>query len=111
MEVPHTNLTEVTRVVLVDVGAVVVLTTGHTTTTGVLAVLADTTVTGRDVATVLAGLGESGRHCGGGLAMRLSRSKSSLVNSRNSCAAKDEVVLFQVWGAKMCSPRVASPSI
>lgn len=40
----------VTRVVLVNVGPVVVLTTGHTATTGVLAVLADTTVTGRDVA-------------------------------------------------------------
>jgi hypothetical protein len=51
VEVSHTNLTEVTRVVLVDVGSVVVLTTGHTTTTGMLAVLADTTVTGRDVAT------------------------------------------------------------
>ena len=50
VEVPHTNLTEVTRVVLVNVGTVVVLTTGHTTTTGGLAVLADTTVTGRDVA-------------------------------------------------------------
>ena len=62
MEVPHTNLTEVTRVVLVDVGAVVVLTTGHTTTcellasglhfrrlskltTGMLPVLSYTTVT------------------------------------------------------------------
>jgi hypothetical protein len=51
VEVAHTNLTEVTRVVLVDVGTVVVLTTSHTTTTGMLAVLADTTVTGRDVAT------------------------------------------------------------
>jgi hypothetical protein len=50
VEVPHTNLTKVTRVVLVNVGTVVVLTTGHTTTTGGLAVLADTTVTGRDVA-------------------------------------------------------------
>jgi hypothetical protein len=53
VEVSHTNLTEVTRVVLVKVGTVVVLTTGHTTTTGVLAVLADTTVTGRDVATAV----------------------------------------------------------
>lgn len=65
VEVPHTNLTEVTRVVLVDVGTVVVLTTGHTATTGRLAVLANTTFTGRDVAAVLAGLGETGRHCGG----------------------------------------------
>ena len=36
VEAAHTNLTEVTRVVLVNVGPVVVLTTGHTTTTGVL---------------------------------------------------------------------------
>jgi len=47
VEVSHTNLTEVTRVVLVKVSTVVVLTTGHTATTGVLAVLANATVTGR----------------------------------------------------------------
>jgi hypothetical protein len=41
---------------------VVVLTTSETTTTGVLAVLADTTVTGRDVAAVLASLAEPGGH-------------------------------------------------
>lgn len=35
--------------VLVQVGTVVVLTTGHTTTTGMLASLSDTTVTGGDV--------------------------------------------------------------
>lgn len=46
VEVPHTDFTEVTGVVLVEVGTVVVLTTGHTTTTGVLAVLANTTFTG-----------------------------------------------------------------
>lgn len=45
-EVPHADLSEVTGVVLVKVGAVVVLTTGHTTTTGVLTVLANATVTG-----------------------------------------------------------------
>ena len=50
MEVPHTDLTEVTGVVLVDVGAVVVLTTSHTATTGRLTVLADTTVTGGHMA-------------------------------------------------------------
>jgi hypothetical protein len=50
VEVSHTDLSEVTGVVLVHVGTVVVLTTGKTTTTGVLAVLTDTTVTGRDVA-------------------------------------------------------------
>ncbi len=48
--------------VLVHVGAVVVLTTGETTTTWMLAVLADTTVTGGNVSTVLSGLGKVGRH-------------------------------------------------
>lgn len=65
VEVTHTNLTEVTRVVLVNVGTVVVLTTGHTTTTGMLAVLADTSLTGRDVTAVLSGLRQSGRHLDG----------------------------------------------
>lgn len=41
---------------------VVVLTTSETATTGVLAVLSYTTVTGRDVATVLASLGVPRRH-------------------------------------------------
>lgn len=41
---------------------VVVLTTSKTTTSGVLAVLANTTVTGGDVAAVLASLGEPCRH-------------------------------------------------
>ena len=36
MEVPHANFTEVTWMVLVHVGAVVVLTTSETATTGVL---------------------------------------------------------------------------
>jgi len=62
VEVSHTNLSEVTGMVLVHVGPVVVLTSGQTTTTGMLAVLSDTTVTGTDVTTVLSRLGESGRH-------------------------------------------------
>ena len=37
-------------------------TTRETTTTGVLAVLANTTVAGGDVTAVLAGLGQVGRH-------------------------------------------------
>jgi hypothetical protein len=94
VEVPHTNLTEVTRVVLVDVGTVVVLTTGHTATTGRLSVLADTTFTGRDMATVLAGLGETGRHCGGfGVVVG---SKSSLVESRSRAVVKLSIKL-RVW--------------
>jgi hypothetical protein len=47
---------------LVEVGPVVVLTTGQTTTSRMLPVLSDTTVTGRDVSSVLSGVGESGRH-------------------------------------------------
>lgn len=45
--------------VLVDVGPVVVLTTGHTTTTGMLPVLSDTSVTGGNVTAVLAGVAQS----------------------------------------------------
>lgn len=89
VEVSHTNLAEVTWMVLVEVGTVVVLTTSHTTTTGMLAVLANTAVTGRDMTTaggvllavnlpyksecdvLLAGLGVSGRHCGGGLTVAM----------------------------------------
>ena len=101
VEVPHTNLTEVTRVVLVDVGTVVVLTTGHTATTGRLAVLADTTFTGRDMATVLAGLGETGRHCGGfGVVVG---SKSSLVKSRS---ASQEKLCFSNCGVRACQGQI-----
>lgn len=93
VEVSHTNLTEVTRMVLVEVSTVVVLsnllaisslpistskksylTTGHTTTTGVLTVLSDTTVTGGDMTAVLPRFGESGRH-GGGCCLLLSTSR------------------------------------
>jgi len=40
-------------VVLVDVGSVMVLTTGHTSTTWMLSVLSDTTVTGADMASTI----------------------------------------------------------
>ena len=46
MEVPHTDFTEVTRVVLVHVGSVMMLATSETATTRMLPVLADTTMTG-----------------------------------------------------------------
>jgi hypothetical protein len=79
--------------VLVDVGPVVVLTTGHTlrlalvllprpaheityTTTGMLAMLADTSVTCGDVAAVLAGLGQSAQQS---LVMRIAVSGSKSV--------------------------------
>lgn len=92
VEVAHTDLSEVTRVVFIDVCTVVVLyresnrqsaiiklalgqcregheaslvpylTTSHTTTTRMLSVLSDASVTSTDVATVLPCLAESGRH-------------------------------------------------
>lgn len=89
VEVTHTDLSEVSRVVLVHVGAVVVLTTGKTATTGMLPVLADTTVSGRDVASQLASLGGVGWHFGD---VWLSKSPDSLqkeveVGVANLCAA------------------------
>ena len=50
MEIPHADLSEVTGVVFVEVGPVVVLATSHTATTGVLAVLPNATITGGNVA-------------------------------------------------------------
>ena len=50
MEVSHADLSKVTGMVLVDVRAVMVLATSHTTTTWVLPVLAYTTVAGGDMA-------------------------------------------------------------
>lgn len=61
VEVPHTDLSEVSGVVLVEVDAVVVLTSGVSATSAVLAVLADASVTGADVSALLAVLGETGR--------------------------------------------------
>jgi hypothetical protein len=46
VEVPHADLSEVTGMVFIEIGTVVMLATGHTATTGVLAVLSDTTITG-----------------------------------------------------------------
>jgi hypothetical protein len=53
VEVPHTDLSEVTWMVLVHVGSVVMLTTSKTTTTGMLAVLSYTSVSGRDMAAAM----------------------------------------------------------
>jgi hypothetical protein len=46
VEVSHADLSEVTGMVFIEIGTVVMLTTGHTATTGVLAVLSNTTITG-----------------------------------------------------------------
>lgn len=56
VEVSHTDLSEVTRMVLIHVDSVVVLTSGKTSTTWMLSVLTDSTVTGRDVTSVLSGV-------------------------------------------------------
>ena len=49
VEIPHTNLSEVTWMVLIHVGSVMMLSTCQTTSTGMLSVLSYTTVTGGDV--------------------------------------------------------------
>jgi hypothetical protein len=49
MEIPHSDLPKVTWMVFVQVRSVVVLSTSKTSSTGMLAVLSYTTVTGRDV--------------------------------------------------------------
>lgn len=54
VEVSHTDFTKVTRMELVHLYAVVMLTTRITTTSWVLAVLSDTSVTSRDMSSVLA---------------------------------------------------------
>ncbi len=56
MEVAHTNLSEVTWMVLVEVNSVMVLTTGLTTTTRMLAVLSNTTVTHTHVSSKVSSL-------------------------------------------------------
>jgi hypothetical protein len=49
MEISHSNLAVVSRMVLVHVRSVVVLASRQTSTTGMLAMLAYTTVSGRDM--------------------------------------------------------------
>merc|ERR1740130_51804 len=62
VEVPHTNLSEETRMVLVPHDPVVMLASCITATTWMLPVLSNTTVTGTDLATVMAVLLEAGCH-------------------------------------------------
>ncbi|EXB82531.1 hypothetical protein L484_027707 [Morus notabilis] len=62
VEIPHTDLAEVARVILVEEDSVVVHTTGVTATTGVLPVLADSSMAGAHVPALLPVLLESGRH-------------------------------------------------
>lgn len=53
VEISHTNLSEVTWMVLVQVGTVVVLTSSKTTSTRMLAVLADTSLTGGNMSAAM----------------------------------------------------------
>ena len=53
VEIAHADFSEVTWMVLVEIGAVVMLATRHTATTGVLPVLADTSMTGGDMAAAI----------------------------------------------------------
>jgi len=59
MEMSHSDLTEVTWMVLVKIDSVMVLTTGLTATTWMLAVLSDTSVTHADVTSKGSGLLQS----------------------------------------------------
>lgn len=50
VEVSHADLSKVTWMVLVEIGSVVMLTTSHTATSWMLAVLSNATVTGGNMA-------------------------------------------------------------
>ena len=49
MEVPHADLPKVSRMVFVEIGLVVMLSTSHTTSTRMLPVFAYTSMTGGDM--------------------------------------------------------------
>jgi hypothetical protein len=49
VEIPHSNLSKVTRMVFIHVRSVMMLTTSQTSSTRMLAVLSYTTVTGGDM--------------------------------------------------------------
>lgn len=49
MKISHSHFSEITRVVFIQVRTVMVLATGHTASTGMLAMLAHTAMAGGDV--------------------------------------------------------------
>merc|ERR1712212_1385482 len=61
--VKHTDFSEVTRMVFVEQGTVVMLTTGFTTSTGMFSMFTDTTMASTFVSSLLAVLVESSSHC------------------------------------------------
>lgn len=62
VEVAHADLSEVTRVVLVEEGTMMVLTTSVTTASRVATMLTNATLTGGDVSSVLTGLSQRSGH-------------------------------------------------
>ena len=72
VEIPHPDLPKVTRMVFVEIRAVVVLSSSHTASTGMLTVLSYTAVAGGDVAAaVWCGiLAEGWRLCLGEVVLR-----------------------------------------
>jgi hypothetical protein len=62
VKVTHTDLSEITRVLFIHHNTVMVLSTSITTTTRVMTVTSDTTVTGRYVTALFPVLVISGRH-------------------------------------------------
>jgi hypothetical protein len=62
VKVTHTDLSEITRVILIHHNTVMVLSTSVTATTRVMTVTSDTTVTGGDVTALFPVLVISGRH-------------------------------------------------
>ena len=62
VKVSHTDLTEVTWMVLVKIDSVMMLTTGETSSTWMLSVLTNSSVTVGDLASHLSCLPQMGRH-------------------------------------------------
>ena len=56
MKMSHADFAEISGMVLVEIGPVVVLATRHAATTGVLAVFADAAVAGGDMAAAVMGV-------------------------------------------------------
>merc|ERR1712168_500875 len=59
----HTDFSEVTGMVFIEQGSVMMLTTGFTTSTGMFSMFTNTTVTSTFVSSLLAVLVESSSHC------------------------------------------------
>lgn len=99
VEVSHTDLSEVTWMVLVHVGSVVMLTTSKTTTTWMLAVLSYTTVTGGNVSAAikrkLSAISYSNLSIPRALKIFAEQSSSQVENPFNSTIAVAEIPLTE----------------